>query len=1012
MTTNLGTLRGGTNVYKLQSNPNRFRSWLMAGAAIAVASGTALAQDQNVETVVVTGSLIQRNAGDMPTPTVVLSSDTILKTGNPNVYGVLSQLPQVQASSGAGDLTPVNSNFLTSGFGVSNVDLRNLGPSRTLVLVNGRRQVTGSPTVSAVDLNTVPTALIDHVDVITGGASAAYGSDAVAGVVNMVLKRDFEGLAATAQYGESSRGDGSETYGTVTLGTNFASDRGNITLSVSYDHSGAVMSKNRPLTATDETWSPGTFPRIGPSAFSSFGVGGRFRLASPIGANGQVIASDPSTLGFNPDGTPFVTAANGFDRTPQRYIQVPVSRKVVAETGHYDIADWLSFFVETTYAQSHAAQQLEPIPGSSEDGLSAPISANGTAIIIPTTNPFIPAAVAADMATQLAAVNLKRANNKVNGVPTPLPPTTEAGLFFYRRFIDVGDRTGVVDRNMMKITTGFDGTLPFNDWKWTAYYEYGRTEESQTNGGFYDKVKLQEALNARAPLAGETAPAGGGGFVCANPIAQASGCVPINLFGAGSITPQAAAYVNSLVTIQDHADEQVANFQANGSLFDLPAGAVKLAVGAEYRREDADFVPDAASQSGTVAGNRQPRTHGAFQVTEGFAEGQVPVLKDLPFIEYLEVGGAVRFAHYSTAGDATSWNYRAIWQPFQDVRVRAAESSATRAPNISELFSPAAQTFPGFSTTQDPCSHNLTPNCVAAIGALGALLPGEPTSPTYTQAAAQGVGGYQQGNPDLKPETAHTFTGGIVYTPSWLQSFQFTLDYYDIRVHGYIAGLDIPSTLAACYSATAAPFASNIYCQQIIRAHDPALGPIIKQINFPTLNLGAIKTNGVDAEADYAFSLADLADGLENAGAFQLSLHANYINSYNTSPGVAGSDALPSGGTIQQPHFHGNLRVTYANDPVTITTTVRYVGSAFVDRATLPLDLPGNHGPSTMYVNLNVSYDLTKMVQLYLGANNLFDNLPPAIYPGSGYDDTGTGTVADVYDPIGLFVYGGVNFKL
>jgi outer membrane receptor protein involved in Fe transport len=980
-------------VSKFKSKSNCFRSWLMAGAAVALATGAADAQDQNVETVVVTGSLIQRSAGDMPTPTVVLSSDAILKTGQANISGLLSQLPQVQASAGAGDLTPVNSNFLTSGFGVSNVDLRNLGASRTLVLVNGRRQVTGSPTASAVDLNTIPTALIDHVDVITGGASAAYGSDAVAGVVNMVLKRDFQGIAATAQYGENSRGDGADTYGTVTIGGNFANDRANVTLSVSYEHSGAVKSKDRPLTQTDYSWFPGAFPNIGPTAFSSYGVGGRFRLTTPSTATGQLIATGGS---FNPDGSGFVTSVNGFDRNPNRYIQVPVSRKVIAETGHYDIADWLSFFIETTFAESHASQQLEPFPGSSEDGLSAPVSSGGTGILIPRTNPFI--ALQGTGPTSLAA--------KLAASPTT------PGLFFYRRFIDLGDRTGVVDRNMMKITGGFEGSLPVNDWKWSAYYEFGRTEESQTNSGFYDKIKLAEALNARAPLAGETVPTGGGGFVCADSIAQAAGCVPINLFGAGSITPQAAKYVGSLVTIQDHADEQVANFQANGSVFDLPAGKAKLAVGAEYRREAADFVPDAASQAGTVAGNRQPRTHGAFQVYEGFAEGLLPVLKDLPLIQYLELDGAVRYAHYSTAGNATSWNYRGVWQPVDDLRVRATESSATRAPNIAELFTPAAQTFPGFSTTQDPCSHTATPNCVAAIAALGSFIPGEPTVPGYTQAAAQGIGGDASGNPNLKPETAHTFTGGIVYTPGWLQSFQLTVDYYDIRVHGYIAALDVPSTLAACYSASAAPFASNLFCQQVIRQHDPVLGPIIKQINFPTLNLGSIKTSGVDFIADYAFAMSDLSDGLENAGAFALQLNVNYINAYNTNPGVAGSVALPSGGTIQQPHFHGRLRMSYTNDPVTVTTTVRYVGSSYVDRATLALDLPGNRGPSTMYVNLNVSYDVTKTVQVYFGANNLFDNLPPAIYPGSGYDDTGTGTVADVYDPIGLYLYGGVSFKL
>jgi outer membrane receptor protein involved in Fe transport len=980
----------------------------LAGAAVVAATGTAYAADQTVETVVVTGSLIQRNAGDMPTPTVVIGSDAIQKTGSPNIGNVLAQLPQVQ---NAGDLTPTNSNFLTSGFGVWNVDLRALGASRTLVLIDSKRQVTGSPTGSAVDLNTVPTALIDHIEVITGGASAAYGSDAIAGVVNVFLKRDFQGIAATAQYGSSSRGDGSDTYGTITLGGNFANDRGNVTLSVMYDHTGAVMSKDRAITKTDELWSPGWVPIYGPGAFSSYGLNGRFNLSLPNSV-GIDKAVGPQ---FNPDGSPFVKAVSGFDRNPNRYIQVPVSRKVIAETGHYDIADWLSFNLEATYAFTHSSSQIEPYPGTSEDGLSKPVANGGQGILIPLNNPYInPSLLSAIAASQ----------------PGGVIPANAAGLFFYRRFADLGDRTGVVDRNFAKIAAGFDGTLPFKDWKWSTYYEWGRTQESQQNGGYYDKIKMQSALNTAVETPTQLAQnvqhvtIGGINYVCADPAAIAAGCVPINLFGAGSITPQAAKYVQSLVTLQDWAEEQVFNFQTNGTVFDLPGGPVKLAAGTEYRRESADFIPDAATQAGTVAGNQQPRTHGAFQVTEVFAEGLVPLVKDLPFAKYAELDGAVRFAHYSTAGDATSWNYRLMWQPIDDLKVRATESSATRAPNIAELYSPPAQTFPGMGTTADPCTTanknanaNRAANCATALAALGAYLPGEPTDPSYSgqigQAAAQGVGGYQSGNANLKPETASTFTGGIVFTPSWLQNFQATADFYDIRVKHYVAGLSLGSTLHACYDAPSSGYATNIFCQQIVRAHDQTLGPIIKQVNFPTLNLGSIKTSGIDTEFAYAFAMSDLADGLENAGSWSAVLDVNYINSYTVSPGVAGSDPIPSAGNIETPHFRGKFKMTYSNDPLVVTTSLRYVGAGYVDRnGGFPLFVSGNQQPSVIYVDLNVTYDITKTTQAYFGVNNLFDKQAPEIFPGAGYDTTGTGTDANVYDPIGMYLYAGVNFKM
>jgi iron complex outermembrane recepter protein len=1015
-------------VSKFQNNS--FRSWLLTGAAVALASGTAFAQssDQSVETVVVTGSLIQRTAGDMPTPTVVLGSEAIAKTGMPNIGNVLAQLPQVQNT---GDLTPLNSNFLTSGFGVWNVDLRGLGASRTLVLINGRRQVTGSPTGSAVDMNTVPTALIDHIDVITGGASAAYGSDAVAGVVNVVLKTDFEGIAANLQTGISSRGDGSNTYGTLTLGGNFANDRGNVTLSVTYDHSGAVMSKDRDITSTDTTWSPGLFQYTGTylggpveryilgyrAAYSSYGVNGRFRFACPD-ATGNLVAAGYNASYFgcsnanvNPDGTTFRANTSGFDRNPNRYIQVPVSRKVIAANAHYDITNSLTAFVEATYALSHASQQLEPYPGTSDDGLSTPVTAGGTGILIPRTNPFIPAGIQ----TQLTATGSYPLNDAGGHIVT-FDNSTSPGLYYYRRFNDLGDRTGVVNRDMAKVVFGLQGTIPWQDWAWSSYYEWGRTSESQFNGGYYDKIKMQEALTTKVATAGEIAAGahyvtvGGINYDCANAYARAAGCVPINLFGAGSITPAAAAYVGSLVTIQDEATEQVANFQATGSLFELPGGKVKVALGAEYRRESADFIPDQASQSGTVAGNQQPATSGAFQVSELFAEGVVPVLKDLPFANYLEVDGAVRWAHYSTAGDAWSWNYRMLYKPIEDVTVRAAYSSATRAPNISELYTPPAQTFPGFGATTDPCrGSSPTANCQAHFTAVGL---GGSAPFTYTQAQAQGVGGYQAGNANLKPETSHSLTVGVVYTPQWLSGFQATVDYYDIRIASYIGGLGMVATLQGCYSAGAAPYASNPYCQQITRQNIGG-APLVTRIDFPTFNLGRIKTNGIDTAFNYAFAMSDLADGLDDAGAWALALNLNYINSYQVDPGTPGASPQIYGGTVGTPHFRGNLKALYTLDPVTISTTMRYVGGSIIDRLTPSMqDLAANHLHSTWYLDLNVSYDLNNEVQLYVGANNVFDNRPPETFPGAGYDDTGTGTVADVYDPIGMYLYAGVNFKM
>src|SRR6185437_14735449 len=310
-----------------------------------------------------------------------------------------------------------------------------------------------------------------------------------------------------------------------------------------------------------------------------------------------------------------------------------------------------------------------------------------------------------------------------------------------------------------------------------------------------------------------------------------------------------------------------------------------------------------------------------------------------------------------------------------DLKFRGSEASATRAPNIAELFTPLAQTFPGISS--DVCSGylnagvnpNVAANCAAQINPLGPGAPNEPATPTYTgatgQAALQGVGGYTSGNPNLKPETAYTFTAGLVYTPSWLQGFQLTSDYYDIRIHGYIGSLDPQTTQAACYETDPSLFATNVFCQQIFRQHDSELGPIIKQINFPSFNLGSIKTSGVDTTITYAFDLGDFDDSLRDAGSFSFTLNTTYISHFDTDPGLPGTEIIRSAGDAGQQMWRGLLRMTYTNGPLEVSPALRYVGPAYVSKESAlgpganTTELQGNRIPSVWYTDINVSYDVT-----------------------------------------------------
>ncbi len=952
---------------------------------------------QSVETVVVTGSLIPRaSMGDTATPTVVIDASTIKATGYGNIANVLVQVPAIQFTS-----STQNTNFLTSGAGISNINQYELGANRTLVLVNGRRWVTGSPTSTAVDLNTIPTELIDHVETITGGSSAVYGSDAVAGVVNIILKDDFEGITASGQYGSTSRNDGADQLGSLLLGGNFLDGKGNMTLSMSYEKSDAVFAGSRSLSQTDATHFPGLFPCfgtvgcifLGGSSYSSFAPAGRFQFAN---------ATDTNTISgsYNPDGSPFSTPVDGFDRNPNRLIQVPLIRRNIDEVGHLQLLPWLRVFAEGTYSATTSSSQIEPYPGGSSDGLSKPTSAGGQGILIPLSNPFIPAGLLA---------------NDPGGSP---------GLWFSRRFGDLGDRTTSVDRSLARTALGFEGDYGalaenlsmLKDWTWKLSYVWGRSTESQTDGGYYDKIKMQYALNARLPTGAEVAPVGGGGYVCDDPIAQTAGCVPINLFGAGTITPEASKYVSALLTLQDKATEQDVNIQTGGSLFDLwGAGAIQMAVGAEYREESASFIPDSGSQNGTVAGNQIPATSGSYMVHELFGELNVPLLKDLPFAKSVGLDFAGRYSDYNTSGGTTSWNISGNWQVIDDFKLRGNFSTSVRAPNIAELFSPAAQTFPGISADicAAPSSANEIANCATDI----LTKTGSSGTPTYGGstglAAKQGVGGYQSGNPDLSPETAHSVTAGFVLRPHWVNNLQFTMDYYQISVNGFIGGLDTQTTQQACYDSDPSGYSTNVFCQQIIRQIDPVLGPIIKQINFPSFNLGSIKTSGVDASLSYAMDLANLAEGLENAGTLAFTLDANYVHKYDTDPGVPGTSVIHSGGDAGVQKWRGTMRGTYTNGPLATTLSLRYIGPASVAQEDFPdSSPPADDIPSVWYTDLNVAYDFTGNIEGYFGAHNLFDVQPPETFIGSGLDDTGTGTLTTNYDPIGLFLYAGMTFKM
>jgi outer membrane receptor protein involved in Fe transport len=364
----------------------------------------------------------------------------------------------------------------------------------------------------------------------------------------------------------------------------------------------------------------------------------------------------------------------------------------------------------------------------------------------------------------------------------------------------------------------------------------------------------------------------------------------------------------------------------------------------------------------------------------------------------------------------TSWKYGAVWQVSRDLKLRGSEASATRAPDIAELFAPPIKGANGIRSDlcAAPANGNIAQNCMLQIDDLNTAsppLPGERPIPTPTDDETAAVSGSLTGNADLRPETAHTFTAGAAYTPSWLAGLQATVDYYDIRLYGAIEYLDAQTTELACYEADPSQFATNVFCRQIVRQQNASNGPIIVEVNSPAFNLGSVKTAGVDAALTYAFDLVDLDPSLRDAGSVSARLNLTYISHFDTNVGVLGAPDIHSGGDVGE-RWRGRFQLTYSHGALEFTPTLIYIGSGYASKESIPIDLPANHIPSVWYLDLQADYDVTQNIQIYVGGNNVFDTRPPEIFPGTGFNTPGTNTIAEVYDPVGAFFYGGVNVKL
>ena len=929
--------------------------------------------------VVVTGSRILRPNLQSATPVAIVGAADIQRQGATNVQDVLAKLPQV----GIPGLSNTNSNFLTSGNGVSTINLRNLGDARTLVLVNGRRFVAGLAGTSVVDVNNIPADFIDRVEVVTGGASAVYGSDAIAGVVNFVLKDSFEGITARGQYGITSQGDNPRYTGSITAGTKFGPDgRGSVYGNFTYDRDTGLMSRDRAISSQDCS-----FLGCGPASYSTYAPQGRFQLYRAGAATANTGGFTSNLFTFNPDNSLVLgfPTGYGFNRQAARRISTPVERYIGNLVAKYEVTDTIKAFVESTYVHVKSSSAIEPYALGSDSDLGFGYSID---------NPFIPAAIQA----QIAARNS-------DGDPT----NDVDQISFRRRQNEVFSRSNRNTRDTFRVAAGLNGEIA-GKWHWEASYVYGQLKD-HTISEDLDLSKYAQALDAVRDASGN--------IVCRDASARAAGCVPINLFGYNTASPQASAYVAAAVPREEHIKntEQVFNANITGPVFALPAGDVQASIGAEYRREKSTDDWDALTNAGLNTGNQTPDTVGKFNVKEVFGELEVPLLRDKPFFESLSARGAARYSDYSTIGRVFSWNAGGEWSPIAGIRFRGNYAVANRAPNINELYSPPSETFPSVT---DPC-NGVTANSSGANDAACRAIPAVAAgiarngSINYTLADLQGINGFDGGNRNLKEEKGKTLTLGAVFTPAAVRGLSLTVDYFDIKIDNAIGIVDRQTSIDQCVTTGLPQFCSNVI-------RNAATG-LITTVNATNVNIAKRSTRGVDFDLRYGHAL-----GLLSGDRVDFNTLWTHTISFKVQPDPSAPVQRGVGNLEYGEAFRDKVsgRLTYSVGPFSASWSTTYLShmtayspvnetvASLIAEGVDPIVASHNNIKARFYHDAQISAQVGPKgrFEIFFGVNNLFDRKPPkledATFPEAA-NITGTETAADVYDPFGRRFYTGVQ---
>lgn len=921
----------------------------------------------NIEKIAVTGSRIAKAELTQPAPIVTLDSEELAKFGNSDLGSILAELPAIGATN-----TIIGNNNSNESAGISSADLRRLGANRTLVLVNGKRHVAGEPGSSQVDLSTIPASLISRVEIVTGGASAIYGSDAVSGVINIILKDNYEGFEFNARTAGSTESVGTQEHSFDILGgASIADGRGNITFFAGYDRTKEVLSRDirqfdgwgtiiNPDSETETDGIPDRLrvPKVYSELISSTGVinafggpAGRWVFDNAGNPLRQVerVGTNSFAFGSFPDGCD--TCFDG--ESYENYIP-GVERVTVSSSLNFDLNDNIELYSEFKFVRSDIKQQFQP---SFRFG-NVSVNVNDNAFLD-------------------------------EGLRTTLQDAGQETAVFAKFFDELGNRSASNTRELFRYVGGFKGGFDLSETTldYDLYYIYGETsnERKTLNDLIPDNfvAALDSVIDPATGLAAcrSQVPSAQGDDYTDPASVNGSDCVAYNPFGLGQSSEEARDWISADVTREDKITQQVIGGTISGDseeFLELQGGPLAMVVGFEYREETSASITDEFTKAGFLTNAATPDSFGEYDVTEYFVEVNVPLIKDLAFAHELTVDGAYRTADYSHAGKAEAWKVGMFYAPIEQVSVRGTYGSAVRAPNISEAFSPRS---PGFGRVTDPCDAdniNDDPDRVANCAALG-IPSGFQANDNVSVDIISG------GNSELKAETSTSFTGGLVWTPTFVDELSFTLDYYDIEIEDAIIEVTAQSIADNCVDATGGP--DDAFCSAVDRdpiTHDVSL------VRSGFLNAAALNTRGLEFQAAYNFDLATF----NLPGELKFNLLGNQLLELERLEFQNRPDEInDEKGEVGDPELQFRLAIDYQLEDLNLSWATRYIDRVVTYDVSVnggsPEDLEPGYISSMTTHDLTATYHITDNVMINGGVRNLFDTLPPGYTNDALYDLVG-----------------------